>query len=359
MKVLFLVPYPTEGASNRVRVEQFIPYLTSRGVITRVRPFVNRPFYTILYKKGAYLAKIFWFLVCTANRLIDILRATRYDIVFIHREAYPFGGPFIERIVSMMGKKIIFDFDDAVFLPNTSKENRCIDWLKCPNKIAKIVGMSRLIIAGNGYLKNFALRHNSKVVVIPSTLDTEKYKPADKAKDEKALTIGWIGSVTTQEFLLDIDDVLAEVFRRHANVRFKVVGGGFRSQPSAAVETKRWSLADEVRDIQSFDIGIMPVPANEWARGKCGFKAILYMACGIPVVASAVGANKEIVDDGENGFLVTTRGEWVEKLSLLIRDAKLRSDMGGSGRKKALERYSVAHAAPLFYECLGSVYRQR
>ena len=359
MKVLFLVPYPTEGASNRVRVEQFIPYLASKGVISRVRPFINRPFYRILFKKGAYLAKSCWFLICTANRAIDLVRALRYDIIFIHREAYPFGGPFIERILYLLGKKIVFDFDDAIFLPNTSKENIYIDRLKSPKKTAKIIEMSRLVIAGNSYLKDFASRHNNNVMIIPSSLDTDKYRPIVRNCPREVVIIGWIGSVTTQEFLLDIEDALAEVSRRHKNVRFKVIGGEFRSSTTASVENKKWSLQDEVADIQSFDIGIMPVPANEWARGKCGFKVILYMACGLPVVISAVGANTEIVDDGINGFLVTTREEWVEKLSILVNDAALRATMGMNGRKKVVERYSLGHAAPFLYNGLVAVDQKR
>lgn len=352
MKVLFLVPYPTEGASNRVRVEQFIPYLNARGVITRVRPFVNRPFYRILYRKGAYLRKAFWFLICTANRKLDILRAVFYDIVFIHREAYPFFGPVIETILCRMGKPIIFDFDDAVFLPNTSKENRYIDRFKKPGKIAGIIKMSRLVIAGNDYLKDFALRYNSDVVVIPSCLDTDLYRPSEHGKTKDTVTIGWVGSITTQEFLRDIEDALAKVFMRHKNIIIKVIGGEFHSRKMTNIVNKRWSLADEVADIQDFDIGIMPVPDIEWAKGKCGFKAILYMSCGIPVVASPVGVTPEIVDDGVTGFLAGTNEEWIEKLSVLIEDGVLRRSMGSKGRSKAVAKYSLHYSAPLLYECI-------
>lgn len=356
MRILFLVPYPTEGASNRVRVEQFIPYLNSKGIATKVRPFVNKQFYKILYKKGVYLKKIFWFLICTANRKIDIFRAFFYDVVFIHRETYPFFGPVIESMLHWMGKPLVFDFDDAIFLPNTSKENRYIDRLKNPDKIIGIIKMSRLVIAGNLYLKNFASQYNGNVIVIPSSLDTDHYRPAERKKAKIGITIGWIGSVTTQEFLADIEDALAVISARYKGIVIKIVGGEFQSRKLTNIINKKWSLADEVDDIQSFDIGIMPMPDNEWTRGKCGFKAILYMACGIPVVASSVGVNSEIVDDGVNGFLVKTRDEWVEKLSLLIDDYKLRETMGQKGRQKVLGEYSLSLTAPLLYEQLLAVY---
>lgn len=355
MKILFLVPYPHEGASNRVRVEQFIPYLNSRGMITRLRPFVNKRFYKILYRRRSYIEKIFWFVICTANRKLDLLRAIFYDVIFIHREAYPFGGAIFESILHKMGKPMVFDFDDAIFLPNTSKENRYIDRFKNPGKVANIIKMSSLVIAGNDYLKNFAMKHNNNVVVIPSSLDTDRYKPAENPKIKANVTIGWIGSITTQEFLAGIEDALAAVSSRYKDIDIKVVGGEFHSQKSMNVVNKKWSLADEVGDIQSFDIGIMPVPDNEWARGKCGFKAILYMACGIPVVASAVGVNTTIVDDGKNGFLVKTTEEWYEKLSLLIEDPGLRRKMGEKGRQKVIKEYSVSSNAPVLYDALLKV----
>jgi len=358
MKILFLVPYPTEGASNRVRVEQFIPYLNSRGVITKVRPFINKRFYNILYRRGALLEKILWFFTCTVNRKLDLLRALFYDIIFIHREAYPFGGSMIESILYRMGKKIVFDFDDAIFLPNTSKENKYIDWLKNPGKVVKIIRMSKLVIAGNSYLKNFASKYNDNVIVIPSSLDTDLYKPARPDDIKTGVTIGWIGSVTTQEFLADIEGALTDLSGRYKDLAMKVVGSRFSSPKLTNIVNKEWSLADEVADIQSFDIGIMPVPDNEWARGKCGFKAILYMACGIPVVASPVGVNKEIIDDMVTGLFARTKEEWVKALTMLIENKELRRSMGEKGRKKAIERYSLTYTAPLFYEGLKDIYRR-
>ena len=353
MKVLFLVPYPSEGASNRIRVEQFIPYLRSQGVRARVRPFMNRPFFRILYLPGRHLAKAFWFLVCTVNRLCDIVRAVRYDIVFIHREAYPFGGPFIESLLDRLGKPIVFDFDDAIYLPNTSRQNAHIDRFKDPGKVAKIIRMSRYVIVGNEYLKAFALQYNANVVEIPSCVDTEKYRPAAPAKEAREkVVIGWMGSFTTKDYLPALNSIILTLSKRYRHVVFRVVGADVGGACPGAVACKKWALDEEAADLHDFDIGIMPVADNAWAKGKCGFKAILYMACGLPVVASAVGVNARIIDDGVSGFLAATDADWVEKLSILIDDAKLRKAMGAKGRQTVVGRYSIDYAAPLLHQTL-------
>ncbi len=355
MKVLFIVPYPTEGASNRVRVEQFISHLEPRGVICKVRPFVNRRFFKILYRPHRYVEKIFWFIVGTINRIFDIIRSYRYDIVFIHREAYPFGGPIFESILYRMKKTIIFDFDDAIFLHSTSEHNIYIERFKKPDKVSKIIRMSREVIVGNDYLREYALKFNNNVTVIPSSIDTEKYYPLENRLDRKDVVIGWIGSNTTKNFLYDLEDVFAELSRRYHNVTFKFVGASFYSAKLKKVINEEWSLEDELTSLQNFDIGIMPMPDNEWTRGKCGFKAILYMACAIPVVASPVGVNAKIVEDGVNGYLVRDRKGWRDKLSVLIEDKGLREEMGRKGRGKVLNEYSLNLTAPFFYDTLRKI----
>lgn len=357
IKVLCLVPYPTEGASNRVRVEQFVPYLASKGMACRVRPFVNSSFYKILYLPYRYLEKIFWFLVCTLNRFCDIVRALRYDIILIHREAYPFAGPFIETILYKIGKPIIFDFDDAIYLPNTSEHNIYIERFKKPGKVARIIGMSRWVITGNSHLEDYALRYNKNVTVIPSSVDTEKYCPAPAKAAKKDIVIGWIGSETTKRFLNELEDVFIEVANRHEGlVTFKVIGPPFRSLKLKNVVNKKWSLEDEISDLQSLDIGIMPMPDTEWTKGKCAFKALLYMACGIPVIVSPAGVNTQIVKDGWNGYLAKNATEWFEKMSLLIEDGILRTANGKNGRQTVIEKYSLNYTAPLFYRTLIDAY---
>jgi glycosyltransferase involved in cell wall biosynthesis len=352
-KVLFLVPYPSEGASNRIRVEQYIPYLESKGVACKVRPFMNRPFYKILYLPHRYLEKIFWFFICTVNRLFDLFRSASYDVIVVHREAYPFGEAFMEYMLHKLGKPIIFDFDDAIFLPNTSENNIYIDRFKKPGKIPKIIKMSSVVIAGNSDLAGYALRHNTRVVVIPSVIDTDIYVPVVHESGKKKIVIGWVGSNTTKRFLYDIKSALKELSSKYPDLQMEIVGADTYGLGLANVVNTPWSVKSEIEALKRFDIGIMPMPDNEWTRGKCGFKAILYMASGLPVVCSAVGANKEIVENGVTGFWATGIGEWTDKLSSLIEDRDLRERLGAAGRARAERYYSLNVCAPRFLKAIN------
>lgn len=348
IRVLFIVPYPSDGASNRLRVEQYLPCLDREGISCRVRPFVGRRFYRILYSRGRHLQKAFYFLIAIINRLLDILRSLRYDVVFIHREALPVGSTFIESAFYMLGKRIIFDFDDAIFLPNTSKINDYIERFKNPNKIARIITLSSHVVAGNGYLEEYARKFNKNVTVVPTPIDTGIYKPLQpENRRSETVTIGWIGSLTTRVYLDDIADVLTALTAKCRNVKLKFVGNwSGLERPIAGADYVEWSLDKEISEISLFDIGIMPMPDDMWTRGKCGFKILLYMACGIPVVSSPVGVNKEIIRDGENGFLASSGKEWEHKLSILVEDGALRKRFGLAGRETVEAHYSVARTSP-------------
>lgn len=360
MKILFIVPYPTEGASNRIRVEQFLPLIRERGISYKLRPFVGRRFYKILYLQGNYIKKILLFILATVLRVTDVFRAISYDLIFIHREAYPIGPAVFEKIFHYMGKPIIYDFDDAIFLSNTSETNTYIERLKNPDKISSIISMSSAVIAGNRYLYDFAVKYNKNVFIIPSSIDTDKYTPvADRGEGaNKDIVIGWVGSITTRKFVYGIEDALSELEKKYDNIIFKIIGGGFYSKKVKKVFNIEWSLETEKEYLKTFDIGIMPMSDDAWTRGKCGFKAILYMASGIPTVCSPVGANAEIVQDGVNGFWATTKEEWVDKLSRLIEDKDLRLKMGARARVTAETKYSVKANAPVFLNVITSAGRK-
>ncbi len=360
MRILFIVPYPPEGASNRLRVEQYIPYLKTKGIRYRIRPFVNKNFYKILYIKGHYFSKAFYFFMSILNRLFDIFRALKYDIIFIHREALPIGSILIETILSKIKKKIIFDFDDAVFLPNTSKSNNYIERFKNPNKISRIITLSDCVIVGNNYLAEYADKFNNNVIVIPTPIDTNKYTVDTNRRNSSEVTIGWIGSFTTRSYLEEIWHVLELLKMKYSNVKLKFIGNWSElKNPFDKAEYKEWSMESEISDVRSFDIGIMPMPDDMWTKGKCGFKAILYMACGIPVVASPVGTNMEIIEDGVNGFFADSEKEWIDRLSMLIEDLELRKRIGMAGRDTVEKRYSVAHTADYFIAALNEAYEAK
>lgn len=345
MNILFIVPYPTEGPSNRFRVEQYLPFLKKEGIEYRVRPFFSSRFYKILYKRGFLIKKSIFFIISFLRRMLDIISACRYDIVFIHREVFPFGS-FMESFLRLFSKKIIYDFDDAIFLPNVSDSNRLIEAFKDVTKTEKIIRSSSHVIAGNIFLKNYAARSNKNVSVLPTPIDTDIYIPNSDRRYGTSVTMGWIGSVTTLKYLDIIADVFADILTKYVDVKLSVIGGTWRGVNSTKVICKDWQLDSEIRDLQSFDIGIMPLKNDAWAKGKCAFKIIEYMSVGIPVVASAVGMNNEVIQDGINGFLATGESDWQRKLSLLIENPDLRLAMGMAGRKAVEEKYSLKVNAP-------------
>jgi len=358
MRVLFWVPYPTEGASNRYRVEQYLPYLRQRNIKCILHPFWSSPAYKKLYNNGKILFKLFYFLIGAFSRVWDSMMIFRYDMVFIHREAFPLGGAFFETFLSLLKKPFIFDFDDAIFLPSASRPNSFIEKLKSPAKVNSIIKKSSQVIAGNPYLADFSKPLNSSVSVIPTSIDTEKYCHADKESRDKII-IGWMGSITTLDFLKILEPVFLSLSARFKNIEFVIVGGNYSCCGLSNITSKEWSLESEKDYLKGFDIGIMPVPDNEWTRGKCGFKAILYMGMGIPTICSPVGMNKEIIEDGVNGFLAYSQEEWTEKLSLLIKDSDLRKRIGSAGRRTVEEKYSVKINAPKLLAVLNKVYDER
>jgi len=355
MKILFIVPYSTEGASNRFRVEQYLPYLDREGIKYDVRPFVSSQFYKILYSKGQGVKKIAYFIQAFLRRMIDVIASIRYDIIFIHREACPFGPPFFEWLIYSLGKPIIFDFDDAIFLQNYNLANKFYRFLKFPSKTKEIIKMSSGVTVPNIFLKEYACKFNRYVYIIPTPIDTDKFKRSDRLFDKPA--IGWIGSFTTAPYLKVIFNIMQRLSRKY-DFTLKIFGAGEAiDMPGVRVENYDWYLDKEVEYFQSIDIGIYPLADTLWAQGKAGFKAIQYMSVGVPVVASSIGMNKEIIQDGVSGFLVSSDQEWFDRISQLIEDPSLRQKMGLAGRRVVEEKYSVKINAPKYLEILKRVGR--
>ena len=358
MKVLFIVPYPTEGPSNRYRVEQYLPFLKDNGISYCLRPFITSKFYKMLYSKGNRLKKTAYFLLGYIKRLTDIVRAINYDIIFIHIEAFPFGPPFFEWIFYSMKKPIIFDFEDAIYLSFSDGAGR-FRRLKFPQKFYPNLTMSSHIMVCNNYLKDKFSGYNSNITVIPTSIDTDKFKVRNIKDSNNNLLIGWIGSHTTLICLNQIIPVLQKLSQRY-EFSLKIVGGGREFKiPGVRIINERWTLEKDVENYQSLDIGVYPLPDNEWARAKTPFKTIQYMSVGVPTVVSNVGGNREIIQDGINGFLASAEKEWIEKLILLIENPKLRKKIGMEGRKTVEEKYSIKVNAPKYLKVLWKVYEKR
>ena len=348
IKVLALSPIPEEGAGCRFRIAQYVPYLRSAGFDVTISPFYTQDYFKLVYQRGRYVAKASKFVGLAMRRWAELLSVTQYDLVFLYREAIPLGPPILESLIARSGVPIVYDFDDAIFLQNVSEANRAISFLKDPGRVATILKRSTQVVVGNEFLAAYARRHNTAVTVIPTAVDTTRFVPqANRAPAAgRRLVVGWIGSPTTFPYLEALAKVLREVSATHP-FTLKVSGAGRPVHfPGVDVEEVQWSLGEEVSLFNTCDIGVYPLTDDEWSKGKCGFKAIQCMACGVPVVAAGVGVNREIILDGVNSFLASTHDDWVAKLSRLLSDEALRARMAVAGRQTIEERYSLRVTAP-------------
>jgi glycosyltransferase involved in cell wall biosynthesis len=326
---------------QRFRFEQYLDYLNKSGFDIDFSFFISAEDDKILYTKGNYWGKFKIVLKNIKLRTRNVLSRDKYDIIFIFREATILGFSIFEKWLSNGRAKVIFDFDDSIWLDNVSQANKKLAWLKNASKTADIIEASDCVFAGNDYLATYAKQFNKNVVIVPTTIDTLEYSPiAQQSKDK--VCIGWSGSITTIEYFKYAVPALQKLKEKYGSkIYFKVIGDGSYKNDELGIKGDPWKKDTEIEDLCEIDIGIMPCPDDNWAKGKCGLKGLQYMALEIPTILSPVGVNSEIIQDGVNGFLCTTTEEWVEKISLLVESAELRKRLGTEGRKTVVEKYSV------------------
>ena len=353
ISICALVPYPPDTTpSQRYRIEQWLPGLRAQGIAVDLFPFADQQMMRYLHKPGHGAAKAVAGMKRFARRFWDLAVLPRYDAVIIHRAAAIGGPAIVERLITLRRRPVIFDFDDAIFLLHTSEANKRFGWMKFPGKTAAICRLSAHVVTGNSYLAEYAGRYNPRVSIIPSSVDTALYKPEKRASNPRVV-LGWMGSSTSQSHLEMFAPVLREALAGRA-VELRVVSDRKPLLPGLDFTWRRWSAETEVKELAQFDIGIMPMPDDRWARGKCAMKALLYMSMGVATICSAVGANRELIRHGENGLLASTGEEWVGALKSLFDDPSLRDELGKAGHRTLEEHYSTERCAGLF----ASVIRQ-
>jgi glycosyltransferase involved in cell wall biosynthesis len=361
MKVLALASYPIEAAATRYRLEQFIVPLAERGITLEVRPFLDSAQFTSLYRREQLARKGFGLLRSALRRFGDVARARRADVVLVQREAMMFGPPLIEWLTTRVGKRpMVLDLDDATYVSYTSPTyGRLASRLKWFTKTDDLIRWARVVTCGNRSIAEYVTHQGGRARIIPTVVDTERFRPQAAEPERDPPVLGWIGTHSTFQYLETISPALQELARTHS-FRLKIIGAGAGRKielPGVEVECLDWSMEREIEDFQSFDIGLYPIATDEWASGKSGFKAIQYMAVGIPYVASPVGACKEIGAPRVTHFLAATKDEWVEALGNLLADKEMRRRMGEAGRHHATEHYTVAvqadKLANALYEAIG------
>jgi glycosyltransferase involved in cell wall biosynthesis len=342
-KILFIAAHrPNRSPSQRYRFEQYFNFLKQKGYEFELSYIIDEHDDAIFYSPGKILHKIWIVLKSIAKRLNDIKRANSFDIVFIQREAFMMGTSFFEKQLSKTKAKLVFDFDDSIWLMDTSNANKIWEWLKSSEKTSRIISHAHLVFAGNKYLYDYAKRFNSNVKIIPTTIDTEFHKRKMPYTNNTTVCIGWSGSITTIKHFEQALPVLKKIKEKYGDkVVFKVMGDATYKNSELNISGIAWSNDTEVNIISSFDIGIMPLPDNEWVKGKCGLKGLSYMALEIPTIMSDIGVNSEIINEGVNGYLAVTEDDWIDKLSALIDSFELRKQLGSNARKTVLEKYST------------------
>jgi glycosyltransferase involved in cell wall biosynthesis len=357
MRILAIVPslYNT-SPGQRYRIEQWEPILKTSGVEIEYAPFETEELRSVLYKPGNFRAKLSAVAEGVGRRARHIKEVGKYDAIYVFREAALLGPAWFESKLARTGVPLVFDFDDAVFVPYRSPSNGYLSYLKFPSKTATICRKSSHVMAGNEFLADYALRFNNNVTIVPTTIDTEKYTIKEKP-DAGVLTIGWSGSHSTAQHLDTVCETLRELAKRE-RFKLRVIGVPKYKIEGIEVEAMSWRAETEVEDLRMIDIGIMPLPNDEWSKGKCGLKALQYMALSIPTVCSPVGVNTRIINDGVNGFIADGPDEWIDKLTRLLRSSQLRREIGSKGRDTVVQEYSAIAQAPRVLKVFESVLRK-
>ncbi len=357
-RVLFLCSADENAPGTRFRCSNYFSYLSEHGYVCTLRPFIGRYLSQNLYRKGGTLLKALFLVGAVLKRFVQLLfEFPKYDLVFLQREAMLFGPPVIEWIiVKILRKPMIFDYDDAIFVPYASPfYGKWVTWLKFPEKTRINIRLSKHVIAGNAYLRDYALKLTSNITIVPSVVNTDVFTKAKKMQSTTVPIIGWSGSLSTTQYFKSIMPMLKALAQRQKFI-LKVIGASEQFEiPGVEVINKKWALETDVSDIQSLDIGLYPVLPDAWSLGKCGLKAVQYMACGVVCVASPVGVLADIIQDEVNGFWASNENEWIEKLTRLIKNETLRKKIAEAGRQTIEDKYSLMVHSPRILDIFNSV----
>ena len=358
MRVLLLLPYAWNTTpSQRFRIEQWTPYLRSQGVSVDVFSLIDPSQQKALYSAGNTGGKARLMLRCMVRRLLEVRKVSQYDLIWLHRAAWPVGPALPERMLARRRVPILFEFDDAIYMNHTSAANQRFKALKWAGKTGEICALSRHVVVGNEFLAQYARGFSSNVTIIPTTIDTDDYTPGAPRPSADPVTIGWSGSGTTVAHLRTLNGVLQAVARQ-CSIRLQVIGTDQFELEGVNCSARAWRPETQVEELRRFDVGVMPLPDEDWARGKCALKALEYMAMELPTVTSPVGVNADIIQDGVNGMLATTHDEWVERLVRLVKEPELRARLGKAGRQTVMDSYSTRTVAPDVLKLLRTVHAE-
>ncbi len=342
-RILIVCPFPQGvAAGQRLKYEQYFDHWRENGYEIMVSSFMDSAMWGIVYTRGNYIAKILGTLRGYFRRLLDIFRLGRYDVVYIFMWVTPVGSSLFERIFRSLSNHLIYDVEDSVLMEKGNDLNPFVKILKGQGKARYLIETADHVIISSPFLNDYCIGINRKkaCTYISSSVDTDRFLPANSYSNEKKITIGWTGTFSSKIYLDLLRNVFLELNKR-LDFKLRVIGNFQYDFPGIDLEVIQWTKEKEVEDLQGIDIGIYPLVQDEWVLGKSGLKAIQYMAFGLPTVATDVGTTPRIIRQMENGWLVKTDEEWIDALETLVKNPELRRNMGEAARLTVLENYST------------------
>lgn len=365
MKTIAICSFPVEAAATRFRVAQFINSLAENEINVTIRPFLYSEQFAMIYGGGRSLSRVFSLLSSMLLRVRLLAEIRNFDLLFIQREAMIFGPAIFEWLYQRIGRlPMVLDLDDATYVRYVSPRfGRLGSFFKFFGKTDRLIDRADVVICGNRFIADHVEKRGTKAVIIPTIVDTDVFTPVEK--NNVAPVLGWIGTHSTFPFLERLLPVLAGLAKKH-KFKLRVVGSGRKEIEVEGLEVENldWSLEREVSDFQSLDIGLYPLDTKgsldpAWLAGKSGFKAIQYLAVGIPFVMSPIGVCAEIGEPGKTHFNAETAEDWYNSLDRLLSDRKMRVAMGKTGREFSLANYGLERHSTVLADTLRSVVRSR
>jgi glycosyltransferase involved in cell wall biosynthesis len=342
-RILVLCPYPVGvAAGQRLKYEQYIEHWRSSGYDVDIAPFMDMAMWKKLYVSGHTLAKAIGTFKGYLRRCRDLFRIRSYDGIYIFMWITPLGTSMFERLALRLGRKVIYDVEDNIFVETGNELNRFAKLLKSPRKTTVLVRNADHVITSSPVLNDYCKKINTgrSCTFVTSSVDAARYVAAKRQNNSGPVVIGWTGTFTSKRFLDMLRTVLLKLKERR-DFKLLVIGNFDYDFPEINCEVVRWKKETEIEDLQRIDIGVYPLPQEDWVLGKSGLKVIQYMAMSLPTVSTNYGTAQEIISHGDNGFLANTEDEWVEQLVQLIDNQELRQKLGTAARQTVEERYST------------------
>jgi glycosyltransferase involved in cell wall biosynthesis len=374
-KILILTKYASLGGSSRYRFYQYLPYLQSQGFEISISSLLDNKYIADLNKSNISVEtrnrkrNLSNLLNVYFQRVRKLINSNGHDLLWIEKELLPYAPAWLEKI--LIGDiPYVVDYDDAQFHVYDYYGSKSTK-LFLSNKIDNIMANSKLVVAGNKYIEERANAAGAKrIEIIPTVVDINRYsvennsinkvnltelldKELSQKQSSQIFNIGWIGSPSTSRYINPMQPVFQQLNEKY-NCKFTLIGAGNFQLEGISLTLKNWNEESEVEDLKILDVGIMPLDNNLWEQGKCGIKLIQYMACGLPVVGTPIGVNKDIIQHGFNGFHANSPDDWVKYLSILAEDPQLRSVMGKRGRSMVESTYCLHLTAPKLAQLLRS-----